>query len=147
MHFTGEYNHSIDAKGRVIVPAKFREVLGDVFVVTRGLDGCLFVYPKNVFDEVLDKLAKLPTTSKDARAFSRFISGSASDVETDKQGRILITPNLRKFAKLEKDVTFVGVTNRVEIWDTETYENNMESMFDGDMDDIAERMSSIGLSI
>lgn len=146
MYFMGEYNHNIDAKGRVIVPAKFREALGEKFIVTKGLDGCLFVYPNDVWETVMDKLNHLPTTVKDARTFSRFMSGGAAEVETDKQGRILLTPILRKFAHLDKDVTFVGVSNRVEIWDTETYEKNMDTMFE-DMDQIAENMSAIGLSI
>lgn len=142
--FMGEYNHSIDTKGRLIVPAKFRESLGDVFVVTQGLDGCLFVYPEEEWQAFEEKLISLPTAKKDARKMVRFFLAGAAQVEVDKQGRILLPANLRSFANLTKDCTFVGVGGRVEIWDKDRWE---ESTSYDDMDEIAEHMMDLGLSI
>ena len=122
--FMGEYNHSIDPKGRLIVPAKFRESLGDMFVVTQGLDGCLFVYPNEEWQAFEEKLKTLPMANKDARKFVRFFLAGAAQVELDKQGRILLPSNLRSFAGLEKDCALVGVGTRVEIWDKERWEVN-----------------------
>ncbi len=142
--FMGEYNHTVDAKGRLIVPSKFREQLGDEFVVTKGLDGCLFVYPNDEWSNIEEKFRNIPLTTKDARKFSRFFFAGAASCEVDKQGRILIPPTLREFADIQKDVVSVGVLNRIEIWskerwlDTNTYE---------DMDEIAEHMADLGLSI
>lgn len=102
--FMGEYNHTIDAKGRMIVPSKFREQLGNEFVVTKGLDGCLFVYPNEEWHNIEEKFRTVPLTTKDARKFSRFFFAGAATCELDKQGRILIPPVLREFADLQKDV-------------------------------------------
>ena len=113
--FMGEYNHTIDAKGRMIVPSKFREQLGNEFVVTKGLDGCLFVYPNEEWHNIEEKFRNVPLTTKDARKFSRFFFAGAATCELDKQGRILIPPVLREFADLQKDVVSVGVLNRIEI--------------------------------
>ena len=115
--FMGEYSHTIDAKGRIIVPAKFRESLGDNFVVTKGLDNCLFVYTSEDWRKFEEKLRTLPLTNKDARKFTRFFLAGAAEMEIDKQGRILIPSVLREFAALEKDVVLVGVGSRIEIWD------------------------------
>ena len=115
----GEYNHTIDAKGRVIVPSKFRETLGDEFVVTKGLDGCLFVYDNNEWAAFEEKLKSLPITNKDARQFVRFFLAGAASVEVDKQGRILLPGSLREFAELIKDVVLIGVGSRIEIWSKE----------------------------
>lgn len=142
--FMGEYNHSIDTKGRVIVPAKFREQLGEHFVVTKGLDGCLWVFAEEEWEEFSGKLRELPVANKDARKFARFFLAGAADTETDKMGRILIPQVLRDYAKLEKDVALVGTGNRVEIWDKAAWENN--STFD-DMDEIAEHMGEWGFGI
>ncbi len=142
--FMSEYNHSIDAKGRVIVPAKFREALGDEFVVTKGLDGCLFVFPNDEWKAFEEKLKSLPMSNKDARQFVRFFLAGAATVEVDKQGRILLPNSLREFAYLEKDVVIVGVGNRVEIWDKARW--NESTAYD-DMDEIAEHMSNLGLII
>lgn len=142
--FMGEYNHSIDPKGRIIVPAKFRESLGDEFVVTQGLDGCLFVYPEEEWNEFEEKLKTLPMSNKDARKFVRFFLAGAAQVELDKQGRILLPAPLRNFAGLEKDCAFVGVGSRVEIWDKNRWD---ESTSYEDMDEIAEHMMDLGLSI
>ena len=142
--FMGEYNHSVDAKGRLIVPAKFREQLGDEFVVTKGLDGCLFVYPQEEWQHIEEKFREVPLTTKDARKFSRFFFAGAATCEVDKQGRILIPAVLREFAQLEKDVVLVGVLSRIEIWSKSNWEAS--NTYD-DMDEIAEHMADLGLSI
>ena len=142
--FMGEYNHTIDPKGRVIVPAKFRDSLGERFVVTQGLDGCLFVYDDIEWRVFEEKLKTLPITNKEARAFVRFFLAGAADVEVDKQGRILLPAVLRDHAKLLKDVVFVGVGSRVEIWSKEKWEGTKQ--FD-DMDEIAEHMQNLGFGI
>lgn len=142
--FMGEYNHTIDAKGRVIVPSKFREALGDEFVVTKGLDGCLFVYDNHEWAAFEEKLKSLPITNKDARAFVRFFLAGAAGVEVDKQGRILLPGSLREFAGLTKDVVLIGVGSRIEIWSREKWEDT--ASFD-DMDEIAEHMADLGLGI
>lgn len=142
--FMGEYNHTIDAKGRVIVPSKFRETLGEEFVVTKGLDGCLFVYDNNEWAAFEEKLKSLPITNKDARAFVRFFLSGAASVEADKQGRILLPGSLRDFAELQKDVVLIGVGSRIEIWSRERWEG--AATFE-DMDEIAEHMADLGLGI
>ena len=142
--FMGEYNHTIDAKGRLIVPSKFREILGDAFVVTKGLDGCLFVYDNEEWKLFEEKLRALPITNKEARQFVRFFLAGATEAEVDKQGRILIPNVLREFAELIKDVVLVGVGSRIEIWGKERFEN--EAVFE-DMDEIAEHMAQLGLGI
>ena len=120
--FMGEYNHTIDAKGRLIIPSKFRELLGEEFVLTRGLDGCLSIYPMDEWVAFEEKLRALPLTNKDARTFSRFFVAGATTCQLDKQGRILIPQNLRQYAKLQKDLVIVGASNRAEIWDQEKWE-------------------------
>ena len=142
--FMVEYNHTIDAKGRLIVPAKFREALGDEFVVTRGLDDCLFVFPNEGWKVFEEKLSTLPVANKNARRVARFFLSGAATVELDKQGRILIPTTLREYGALEKEVVFIGVANRVEIWSKERWENS--AVMD-DMDEIAESMDELGLSI
>lgn len=142
----GEYNHSIDSKGRLIIPAKFREILGDSFVITKGLDNCLFVYPDNEWKLFEEKLRTLPLTNKNARTFTRFFLGSAVEGVLDKQGRVLISSALRDFAGLEKEVVLVGVLDRVEIWDKAKWdESNAE--VEANMDDIAGHMEELGLGI
>lgn len=142
--FIGEYAHSIDAKGRLIMPAKFREELGITFIVTKGLDGCLFVYSKNEWAQLEEKLKTLPFTSKDARSFNRFFFAGAIECEVDKQGRILISQNLRDYANLSKDVVIIGVSTRIEIWDKEKWDNYCNDE-DVSPDDIAEKMSLLGI--
>ncbi len=145
MHmFMGEYNHTIDAKGRLIIPSKFREILGDAFVVTKGLDGCLFVYDNEEWKRFEEKLRALPITNKEARQFVRFFLAGATEAEVDKQGRILIPNVLREFAGLTKDVVLVGVGSRIEIWSRERFEDT--ASFE-DMDEIAEHMAELGLGI
>ena len=142
--FNGEYNHTIDTKGRLIIPSKFREELGEQFMMTRGLDGCLFLFPMDEWHNHEEKLKKLPMADKNARAFSRFFTAGATLCELDKQGRILLPASLREFAELEKDVVLVGVGSRIEIWNKEKYEDMGEDM---DMDDIAAAMEELGLTI
>jgi len=140
--FMGEYNHTIDAKGRIIVPSKFRESLGDEFVVTQGLDGCLFVYPDEEWMNFVAELKKLPG-NKDARQLQRYFLAGAASCEVDKQGRILIPSKLREQAALEKDIVFVGVLSKIEIWSKERWEGNNDY---SNMDQIAEHMAELGLS-
>ncbi|MBR6307053.1 MAG: division/cell wall cluster transcriptional repressor MraZ [Lachnospiraceae bacterium] len=140
--FKGEFYHTIDEKGRLIVPVKFREGLGNEFVITRGLDGCLFGYNNSEWQVFEEKLRALPLTNKDARQFQRFMLAGAASVEIDKQGRILIPQVLRTFAGLDKDVVLIGVAGRIEIWDKDKYEDN--SAVD-DMELIAEKMSALGI--
>lgn len=142
--FMGEYNHTIDAKGRLIVPSRFREILGDAFVVTKGLDGCLFVYDNEEWQAFEEKLRSLPITNKEARQFARFFLAGAAEVEVDKQGRILVPNILREFAQISKDVVLIGVASRIEIWSKERFEG-MASF--EDMDEIAEHMAQLGLGI
>lgn len=142
--FMSQYNHTVDAKGRLIVPSKFRDQLGDEFVVTKGMDGCLFVYANEDWAVFEQKLTSLPLINKEARKFARFFLAGASQVEVDKQGRILIASNLREFAGLDKEVVLVGVGSRIEIWSLEKWEG-MD--FDDDMDDISATMESLGLTI
>lgn len=144
MMFMGEYNHTIDAKGRLIIPAKFREQLGEEFVVTKGLDGCLFVYPFEEWKTLEEKLKSLPLINKEARKFSRFFLAGAATCELDKQGRALIPGVLREFAQLDKEVVLAGVLGRVEIWDKEKWHENND--YD-DMDDVAEHMEEFGFII
>ncbi len=140
--FMGTYDHSIDTKGRVIVPAKFREALGDSFVVTLGLDGCLFVYPNDEWEDFVNQLKELPG-NKEARKLQRYFMAGAAPCDVDKQGRVLIPSNLREKAGLEKDIVFVGVMSKIEIWSRQRWDENDD--FDN-VDDIAEHMSELGLS-
>lgn len=140
--FMGEYNHTVDAKGRLIVPSKFREQLGDEFVVTKGLDGCLFVYENTEWKILEEKLKNLPLTNANARKITRFFLAGASLCEVDKQGRILLPSVLREFAKIEKDAVMVGVGNRIEIWSKESWTS--ANVYD-DMDEIADSMEGLGI--
>ena len=142
--FMGEYSHNIDAKNRLIMPAKFREQLGEHFVVTKGLDGCLFVYPMSEWKTIEEKFREIPLTTKDARKFSRFFFAGAAECDIDKQGRVLIPGNLKEYAGIDKEVVSVGVLNRIEIWSKERWTD--EGTYD-DMDEIAEHMAELGLGI
>lgn len=140
--FTGEYSHSVDEKGRLIIPSKFREELGSTFVIAKGLDGCLSVYPNDEWKKFEEKLSALPYTDVDARRFSRYMLAGAVTVELDKQGRILIPSNLRSFASLDKDVVLIGVGMRAEIWNRARWEG---VSLDDDMDEITSKMSAYGI--
>lgn len=137
--FMGEYQHSIDAKGRLIIPAKFREHLTEGFVITRGLDNCLFGYPILEWRKLEEKLKQLPVTKKDARAFTRFFFSGATEVEVDKQGRINIPSNLLTHANVQKDCVVLGVSNRIEIWSKESWQNYFAESEES-FNDIAENM-------
>ncbi|WP_075981026.1 division/cell wall cluster transcriptional repressor MraZ [Bacillus massilinigeriensis] len=142
--FMGEYHHNVDMKGRLIVPAKFRDDLGETFVITRGLDQCLFGYPLEEWKILEEKLKGLPLTKKDARAFTRFFFSGATECELDKQGRINITTPLLQYAKLEKECVIVGVSNRIEIWSKPLWEDFFAQSEDS-FAEIAENM--IGFDI
>ncbi len=138
----GEYEHSIDAKGRLIMPAKLRIDMGEKFIVTKGLDGCLFAFSQNEWLNFETKLKALPLSDKNARNFVRFFLSGATECEIDKQGRFLIPNNLRLTAKLEKEAVIIGVGTRLEIWDKETWQNCDETI---SADEIAENMTMLGI--
>lgn len=140
----GEYNHNIDDKGRVSVPAKFREDLGISFIVTKGLDNCLFAYSKEEWTKFEEKLKSLPLTNPNARNFIRFFFSGATECEIDKQGRINIPQSLREYAELGREVVIIGVSTRVEIWNREKW-NNYTSPENMDVDEIAKQMSDLGI--
>jgi len=144
----GEYHHNIDEKGRLIIPSKFREDIGNSFVVTRGLDGCLFVYSLVEWEKIIAKLKSLPFTKKDARIFTRFFLSAATVCEFDKQGRINLVNSLIEYAGLKKECVIIGVNDRLEIWALDKFNNLMEEnfekldmisehLFDGDFEDEA----------
>lgn len=142
----GEYHHSIDEKGRIIIPSKFRDNLGEKFIVTRGLENCLFLYPEHSWNKIVDKLSTLPFTKKDARNFSRFFLSGATVVEFDKQGRINIATPLISYANLKKECVVVGVGDRLEIWS----ENDWNSFFDSNKDsmsEIAENLFTVDIDL
>ena len=118
----GEYEHSLDAKGRLIMPSKLRLDIGESFIITKGLDGCLFVFSQNEWNNFETKLKTLPLSDKNARNFVRFFLSGATECEIDKQGRFLIPSNLREVAKLDKDVMIVGVGTRLEIWNKDIWQ-------------------------
>ena len=140
----GEYEHSLDVKGRLILPAKIREDMGDKFIVTKGLDGCLFGFSQNEWTNFEEKLKTLPLTNKNARDFVRFFLSGATECEIDKQGRFLITSNLREYATVEKDAIIIGVGTRIEIWNREKWKsyNSDENI---SADEIAENMTMLGI--
>lgn len=140
----GEYKHNVDAKGRVSVPSKFRGDLGQSFVVTKGLDNCLFMYSKEEWKTFEDKLRQLPLTNEDARNFVRFFFAGATECEVDKQGRINIPQNLREYANIQKDVVIIGLSTRAEVWDSSKW-NNYTSPNSLDVSKIASQMSSLGI--
>ncbi len=140
----GEYKHSMDLKGRVAMPAKFRDKLGIGAIITRGLDNCLFVFGANEWEVLVKKLIELPISQYNSRAFVRLMLAGARDVEFDNQGRILIPDYLRKYADLKKDVVIAGLYNRIEIWSAERweqYKNKTESQ----TEEIAEKLKELGI--
>ncbi|MDK1726163.1 division/cell wall cluster transcriptional repressor MraZ [Dellaglioa algida] len=141
--FMGEFKHTLDTKGRLIIPAKFREELGDKFVITRGMDGCLFGYTQTEWALLEDNLKTLPLTKKDSRAFVRFLYSAATECEFDKQGRINIPVSLREHADLEKKCVLVGVSNRFEVWSEDRWNSFTESASEN-FDEIAENMVDFG---
>lgn len=139
--FIGEYQHAIDSKNRIIIPSKFREELGDAFILTKGLDGCLYVYPMEEWKLLESKLKRLPLTNRNARAFVRFFFSGANEVNVDRQGRALVPQNLLEYASINKEIVSIGVSTRIEIWSKEKWKEYNES--DIDMDGIAEQMSEL----
>lgn len=140
----GEYKHNLDTKGRIIMPSKFRELLDEQFVITRGLDRCLFAYTIDEWNRIEEKLKALPLTKKDARKFTRLFFSGATKVEIDKQGRINIPQNLREYAGLLKDCTVIGVSSRIEIWDSKVWEEFYTESEDN-FEDIAEDLIDFDL--
>lgn len=142
--FIGEYRYSADAKGRVSVPAKFRDELGESFFVTKGLDQSLFIFPQSEWERFEEKLKQLPLTNPKARAFVRIFYSGATEIEMDKQGRMLIPQNLRDFAGIDKELLVIGVGNRIEVWS----DNNWEAYSSPDnlsYDDLAEQLEDLGI--
>ncbi len=144
--FMGEYQHNLDSKGRLIVPSKFRDGLGQKFVITKGLDNCLFVYPMEEWSVLENKLKSLPFTKADARAFVRFFFSGANECDLDKQGRILLPGNLREYAKLDKDIVIIGVSARIEIWSKEVWEKYSQGAEVG-YEEIAEKLQNLDIDI
>ena len=140
----GEYEHSLDVKGRLILPSKIREDMGEKFIITKGLDKCLFGFSQTEWANFEEKLKTLPLTNKNARTFSRFFVAGATTCELDRQGRILVPQTLREFAGLEKDVVLTGNLNRIEVWSKEKWNEICD--YD-DMDSIAESMQDMGITI
>lgn len=139
--FLGEYQHSLDIKARFIVPARFREELGTRFVATKGLDNCVFIYPLEEWQSIEEKIRSLPFTRADVRSFTRFFFSGAAELETDKQGRVVLPQNLREYARIDKDLVIIGVGPRIEIWSSSiwadynqtaasSYESYAESLVD-----------------
>lgn len=142
--FIGEYNHNLDSKGRLAVPAKFRSLLKGGAVVTRGLDNCLFLYPKKQWAIEAQKIAGMPISQANARAFSRHMLAGAMDVDFDSQGRITLPDYLRKFAGLKKDTIIAGLYDKLEIWDQKAWEKyKVKTEKDSNM--IAETLGELGV--
>ena len=142
--FIGEYAHILDTKGRLAIPAKFRAKLSEGAVVTRGLDNCLFLYPKKDWNKLAQKLVLLPISQSNSRAFARLMLAGAMDVEIDSQGRILIPNYLRSYASLKKKIIIAGLFNRLEVWDEDNwrvYKNKTEK----ESTDIAEKLGELGI--
>ena len=142
----GEYHHNIDDKGRLIIPAKFRNELGESFVVTRGLENCLFIYSLVEWEKIVTKLKTLPFTKKDARSFTRFFLSGATTLEFDKQGRINISSPLATYAKLDKECVIVGVNDRLEIWAKDSWDKFLNDNNE-DLSDIAENLFSSNIDL
>lgn len=142
--FLGEYSHSIDAKNRLIVPAKYRDELGENFILTKGFDGCLYIYPQKEWEVFEEKLNSLPVGKSDTRKMVRFFMSSATQAEFDKQGRILIPVTHKKHAGLDKEVVFAGVGKKIEIWSKERWDETATIDCE-DMDTVAENLSDLGI--
>lgn len=142
--FIGEFSHSVDAKGRVAIPAKFRSKISGGAIITRGLDKCLFVFTKKDWEKLAEKLVALPISQSNSRAFGRLMLSGASDVGLDSQGRILIPDYLRKYAGIARTVKVIGVYSRVEVWDDKSWEAYKKKT-EGASDEIAEKMADLGI--
>lgn len=142
--FIGEYNFSVDSKGRIAIPSKFRVALGKEFVVTIGLDNCLSVYTKTEWTKLAEKLSSLPLGQANSRAFSRLMLGGAMDVRLDSQGRVILPDYLRKYASIKKKVVIAGLYNRLEIWEEAKW-NNYKQRTVKQTNEIAEKLGEIGV--
>lgn len=140
----GEYKHNLDIKGRMAIPAKFREELKSGAIITRGLDNCLFVFTSKEWEALAQKLVSLPLAQANSRAFARLMLSGATDVEIDGQGRVLIPDYLRKYAGLSKQVVVAGLYNRIEIWDSEEWEKYKQKT-ESSSDEIAEKLGELGI--
>ncbi|HZJ85125.1 MAG TPA: division/cell wall cluster transcriptional repressor MraZ [Syntrophomonadaceae bacterium] len=142
--FLGEHQHSLDTKGRITIPSKFRNELGDKFVATKGLDNCIFLYPLSEWQEIEDKLNKLPVSRADVRSFVRFFFSGAAELEIDKQGRTVIPMNLREYAEIERDTVIIGVGSRIEVWSTGKWAEYNETA-SSSFEEIAENLVDLGI--
>lgn len=142
--FIGEFIHSLDSKSRLTIPAKFRSELGDTPIVTKGLDNCLFLFPSEEWNTLVEKLKNLPLGKPEVRAFTRFFLSQAAEAELDKQGRIVLPINLKEHAEIEKEATVVGVSNRIEIWQPEKWQAYMDS-YSSSITEIAEKLVDLGI--
>ena len=140
--FMGEYHHNIDEKSRIIMPSKFRYDLGETFVITRGIDSCLFVYPKETWNNITNKLNELSFTKKDVRSFQRFFLSAATMCEFDKQGRINISSPLASYANLTKECVIIGVNDRIEIWSKENFDKFLNESMEN-VTEIAEHLFEV----
>ena len=140
----GEYEHSLDVKGRLIMPAKLREDIGEKFIITKGLDGCLFGFSLSEWTNFEEKLKSLPLTNKNARDFVRFFLSGAVECEIDKQGRFLVASNLREYASMEKEIVIIGVGTRIEFWSKDKW-NQYNSSDNISADTLAENMTMLGI--
>jgi len=144
MMFIGEYSHTIDNKGRLAIPVKFRTKLAEGAVITRGLDNCLFLYPRDEWQKMADKLSNLPISQANTRGFARMMLAGAMDVKIDSQGRVLVPDYLRRFANLKKEIIVAGLFNRLEVWDStawDKYRTDVETR----SQEIAEKMGELGI--
>ena len=142
--FLGEFQHSVDIKGRMIVPAKFREGLGERFIITKGLDKCLFVFPLTEWKVFENKIKDLPISDPSVRKFIRFFFGGAFEAETDNQGRVVVPPNLREYASISKEIVTVGVAGKIEIWSKENW-SDYSGIADAVDDEVALKMAEFGI--
>ena len=144
---SGEYRHNLDAKGRIIMPTKLREELGDTFYVMRGFEGCLAVYSVEGFEKLSNSVDTLPAVSREARRMQRLIHASACQCEADKQGRFVIPPQLRAFAELEKEIVVVGAGRCAEIWDKDKWEDYLYGEDSVSLEDVADALKEQGFSM
>lgn len=148
--FTGEQTQKMDIKGRTVIPSKIRDNLAERLVVTRGIDKCLFAYPESAWNALQEKLSSLPFTDKKVRSFNRFFLGGAEALDADKQGRVLVPSTLREYASLDKEVVWVGVGNRIEIWNIDKWNEQMNEYLESDdaeekIEELADYMAGLGV--